>query len=321
MGRKNKKRDAAHQPTYNGMHMFGKAQNFDQAQYLNDTVSWLYYNWLLELAMVRFDWQGLPPEIDKRFLELCLAETGLAVFFFDSNYDKFFALQGAPAGKINAYRNPTGYTVYGNGQSELNKRMKATECVPIWNNLVRTPESIALSIYARKLASISRAHDVQVANQKAPIIIRCSESQRLTVTNLVAQWQGNQPIIFGDDQSMEGVTLEYLTPNPKPDYNGSALMDDLARVWAEAMGYLGISNSDIRKAERVQSAEVNANNGQTETSGLITLDTRREACKEINRQYGLDVWVDAATDYSSRNFAALMTAPAISYGVVTDDEI
>ena len=318
MGRNNKKRDDAHNPTFKGMHIGGKKW---QSAWLNTDAEWFYYNWLVQLAISRFKWEGLPPEIDERFLELALCEWGLAVFFFDDRYDKYFALQAAPASRINAYKNPIAFTTYGYGDSPLNMMLKAKDCVPIWNNLIRSPEAFAMQHFARKLASIDRTFDTHLATQKSPVIIVCDESQRLTVKNLVAEWQGNEPIIFGDTASLTGVEFRYITPDPKQDYNGTKLLNDQAQVWAQAMNYLGISNSDIRKAERVQSAEVDANNEQTESSGLITLDVRRTACEAINERYGLHVWCDRNTDYSSRNFAALMSLPAINTGVVDDAEL
>lgn len=318
MARNNRKRDEAHRPTYQGMHISGKKW---QSAWLNSEAEWFYYNWLLQLAISRFKWSGLPSEIDERFLELALCEWGLAVFWWNDDYDKYFALQASPSGNINAYRNPTAFTTYGYGDSPLNVRLRASECVPIWNNLIRSPECFAIQHFARKLASIDRTFDTHLSTQKAPIIIVCEESQRLTVDNMVKQWQGNEPIVFGDGQSLAGINIEYLTPNPKMDYNGTKLLNDQAQVWAQAMNFLGISNSDIRKAERVQSAEVDANNEQTESSGLITLDARRQACELINERYGLAVWCDRNTDYSSRNFAALMSLPAINAGVVDDGEL
>ena len=72
------------------------------------------------------------------------------------------------------------------------------------------------------------------------------------------------------------------------------------------MTYLGIQNTNISKAERVQSAEVSANDGQIEASRLVRLNCRRMACEEINRKYGLSVWCDMNADISSQNMNYLL---------------
>src|SRR5699024_10286316 len=83
-------------------------------------------------------------------------------------------------------------------------------------------------------------------------------------------------------------------------------------VWAEIMTYFGIENTNISKAERVQSAEVEANNGQIEANRLIRLNCRREACRQINRKYGLEVWCDMNKDVSTDNMnTLLMVEPEI----------
>ena len=56
----------------------------------------------------------------------------------------------------------------------------------------------------------------------------------------------------------------------------------------------------------MQSAEVEANNGQIEANRLIRLNCRREACKQINRKYGLEVWCDMNKDISTDNMNTLL---------------
>ena len=39
---------------------------------------------------------------------------GLAVFYFDEEFDRFMALRATGLGQVNMYDNPTNFTVYGN---------------------------------------------------------------------------------------------------------------------------------------------------------------------------------------------------------------
>lgn len=280
-----------------------------QSAELNDQQQLFYEVWITELSCSRFTWQNLPDEVSPRFMELMLYYDGLAVFFREGVfYDKYFCTQATALGRLNVYYDPKGFTAYGPGG--FHKRMSAKNCVPIWNNYTRTPTWLMTQIYARRLANIDRTFDVNLNMQKMPAFVRCEESQKLTVQNLIDQWQGNAPIIFGDNLSLQGVELGYITPNI--DYKGDQLLAAKTRVWAEMMSWLGINNAPQEKKERVQTAEVEANDEQIEASRLSALDCRREACKAINRKYGLDVWCDANTDFSSANFAAITALPALN---------
>lgn len=273
---------------------------------MNDAQFNYYYEMLEQMACSIYEWQGMPPEIDQRFMELSLFNRGLSVFFYERDeYDAFFACTATPSGKVNMYSNPLGYHVYGTGGFQ--RYLKSTECVPIWNNYLRRPDSNAMRIYARRLADIDRTIDVNLANQKMPIMVTVSESQRLTIENLIKQWQGNEPVIVGADGIIDPSQIGYITsgaPFIVPD-----LLNAKLTIWNEVMTYFGIDNANISKGERVQTAEVEANNGQIEANRLVRLNCRRAACKEINRKFGLDVWCDMRKDVSSKNLENLMTIP------------
>lgn len=294
-----------------------------QSADMNERQFMLYYDWLVQLACSRFKWENMPNTIDERFMELTINSQGSSLFFFHDDYDRYFATQAAPNAAINMYREPTGYQAY--GASGFTKRLMAFTRtmqtddidnvsdygVPIWNNYTRTPTIFALELYARRLANIDRAIDVNLNTQKMPIFVTCSEEQRLTVKNMVKEWMGNEPVVIGDSLSLNGINIGYVSPNVP--YVCDKLYRDKMVCWSEIMSYLGIDNTSIEKGERVQSAEVKANDEQVDKSALITLDTRRWACESINRLFGLNVWVDMNIDFSSFNFAQIMTAPGGRY--------
>lgn len=268
-----------------------------QSADMNDMQYLFYYEWLEQMACSIYRWEGLPPEIDQRFLELTLFNRGLSVFFFDEDYEKFFSCTGSPSGAINMYQNPLKYIAY--GANGFKRMLPATECTPIWNNYLRRPDCNAMRIYARRLADIDRTIDVNLNAQKTPIIAVVPEAQRLTVQQLMKQWTGNEPIIIGADGMFDPSAITYLTsgaPFITPD-----LLKAKQTIWAEIMTYLGVDNVNISKAERVQSAEVKSNNGQIEASRLIRLNCRRMACDEINRRYGLNVQCYMNKDIASKN--------------------
>lgn len=281
-----------------------------QSAEMNNLQYRMYYEMLEQMSCSVYRWEGLPPEIDQRFLELTLFNRGLSIFFYDeAEYDAYFATMGAPSGTINMYQNPTSYIAY--GSNGFHRYLKATDCTPIWNNYLRRPDINAMRIYARRLADIDRTIDVNLAEQKMPMFVTCPESQRLTVENLMKQYMGNEPIVIGADGMFDPSQMQYL--HSGAPFIVDKLLTAKFTIWAEIMTYLGIDNQNIQKAERVQTAEIQANSGQIEANRLIRLNCRRMACKEINRKYGLSVWCDFNKDISTKNFNAIYGKPSIDY--------
>ena len=279
-----------------------KGRNVWQSAEMNNLQYRMYYELLEQMACGIYRWENLPAEIDQRFLELTLFNRGMSVFFRDEEYDAFFATMGAPSGQINMYMNPLSYIAY--GADGFHRNLKAADCVPIWNNYLRRPDINAMKIYARRLADIDRTIDVNLMTQKMPVFITVPESQRLTVQNMIKQYAGNEPVIVGADGIFAPSQMNYLSPGAP--FIAPDLLKAKQTVWSEVMTYFGIENTNVSKAERVQSAEVEANNGQIEANRLIRLNCRREACKEINRKYGLDVWCDMNKDVSTDNMNTLL---------------
>ena len=240
-----------------GRNRKGKRNTWQSAE-MNNLQYRMYYEMLEQMACAIYRWEGLPTEIDQRFLELTLFNRGMSVFFWDDEYDAYFSTMGAPSGQINMYQNPLAYIAY--GTNGFHRRLKSTECVPIWNNYLRRPDINAMRIYARRLADIDRTVDVNLMSQKMPIFAVVPESQRLTIQNLMKQYVGNEPIIVGADGMFDPSQITYLSSGAP--FITPELLKAKQTVWAEIMTYFGIENTNISKAERVQSAEVEANNGQ-----------------------------------------------------------
>ena len=120
-----------------GRNRKGKRNTWQSAE-MNNLQYRMYYEMLEQMACAIYRWEGLPTEIDQRFLELTLFNRGMSVFFWDDEYDAYFSTMGAPSGQINMYQNPLAYIAY--GTNGFHRRLKSTECVPIWNNYLRRPD-------------------------------------------------------------------------------------------------------------------------------------------------------------------------------------
>ena len=68
-------------------------------------------------------------------------------------------------------------------------------------------------------------------------------------------------------------------------------------MWNEALTYLGISNINVQKKERLITDEVTRNQGGVVASRYSRLESRRQACEQINKMFGLNISCDYREDY------------------------
>lgn len=268
-----------------------KKNNFTESAWLNNNTYMQYYNRLCELSLSMFDWQNLPDTIDARFLELTLFKDGQAVFFKDDVMG-YLALQVATNGMFDVYRIPKERRAYAvNG---YNNNLNEKDSVIIYNNYLHTNSMLDVKMFAKRLYNLDRAIDVNANAQKTPILIQCSENERLSLENVYKDYDGNSPIIFATkDLNLKDIR-SISTGAP---YVADKLYQLKTQIWNEALTYLGISNINIQKKERLITDEVTRNQGGTVASRYSRLQARREACKKINKMFGLDIWCDYREDF------------------------
>lgn len=269
-----------------------KGREFWQSASFNNATFMQYYNRLVELAISMFDWKNLPDTIDARFLELALFGDGMAVFFEDKEIG-YLALRTTIGGRLNLYNIPTDRRAY--ASNGYNMPLTQDNSVIIWNNLMHTNSVLEVSNFSKRLWDLDRTIDVNAKAQKTPILIRCDESQRLTLKNLYKQYTGNEPVIYGD-KGLSARPIDVLTTGAP--YVCDKLYELKTQIWNEALTYLGISNVSYQKKERLLRDEVQRNLGGTIASRYSRLEARRQAAEEINRMFGLNIEVDFREDFT-----------------------
>ena len=249
-----------------------------------------YVNRLTELSISMYDWKNLPDTIDARFLELALFNDGMAVFFKDEVMG-YLGLQVMIGGALDIYRIPITRTAF--AQNGYQMKLDQSNSVIIFNNMLHTNSILDVQEMSKRLYEIQRTIDVNVIQQKTPKIVTCTENQRLVMKNLYAQYMGNEPFIFGDKNlDLSGIkTLDTTSP-----YVADKLYELKTQYWNEALTYLGISNVNTVKKERMITDEVQRNLGGTIASRYSRLFMRQQACEQINKMFGLNISVDYRED-------------------------
>lgn len=264
---------------------------FCESALINNRTYLQYYNRLTELAISMFEWKNLPETVDPRYLEMCLFSDGMCVFFNDEVLG-FLALQVAIGGQLNVYRIPIERRAYASNGYQMN--LTEENSVIIFNNYLHTNSMLDVEMFSKRLYNLDRAIDVNANAQKTPILIQCDESQRMTMKNLYKQYEGNEPFIFGS-KALDVNGLKVLQTGAP--YVADKLYELKVQYWNEALTYLGISNINTTKKERMITDEVTRNQGGVVASRYSRLESRRQACMQINNMFGLDIWCDYREDF------------------------
>lgn len=270
-----------------------KKTNFGESLLMNNATYTQYFNRLMELSISMFEWKNLPSTCDVRYLELALFMNGSAVFFQDDVLEDYVALDVICSGRLDVYGNPVlrrAYSRYNNYQ----KLLKGNNSVIIWNNYTRTNSVLDVEMFAKRLYNLDRIIDINANAQKTPVLIKCDETQRLTMLNVYKEYDGNSPVIFGD-KALNSNGLDVLSTGAP--YVADKLYTLKTQIWNEALTYLGISNINVQKKERLITDEVTRNQGGTIASRYSRLESRREAARKINDMFGLNIEVNYREDF------------------------
>lgn len=272
--------------------------NFRESAERNNVSYMHYIERLTELAISMFEWTNLPPSIDERFLEMTLFHNGSAVFFRDEDMsevqdEQFLALPVAMSGGFNVYRIPIRRRAYAvNGYT---RNLDIDNSVIIYNNMIRTNSIMIVKMFASRLWDLDRSIEVNARAQKSPVVLQGSQEQRLTLLNLYKEVDGNAPVILADKNLDLNNVIKAI--NTEAPYVADKLYQLKTQIWNEALTYLGISNLNIQKKERLITDEAIRSMGGTIASRYSRLQSRRKACELINKMFGLNIWVDFREDF------------------------
>lgn len=269
-----------------------RISEFEDSLLMNNMTYIQYLNRLTELSISMFEWKNLPDSIDERYIELHLFENGCVVYFKDEVIGDL-CLDCIAQGRLDVYGNPIlrrAYSSYNN----YNKLLKESNSVIIWNNYLHTNSVLDIKMFAKRLYVLDRIIDVNANAQKTPVLVQGSEKQRLTLLNLYKEFDGNAPFIFGD-KNLDINALKVLKTDAP--YVCDKIYQLKTQVWNEALTYLGISNINIQKKERLITDEVTRNQGGTIASRYSRLEMRRKAVEKINKMFGTNIEVNYREDF------------------------
>ena len=250
-----------------------------------------YNHWLMKFAsnaISSYRVEGLPKEIDSRWLALKLFELGSVAFFYDSDADEYACMQYSCLGTYDCYGNPTKIRVW-NPWTGYQRELGKDEFVIIWDNMLRINMYNAYVELAYRLWRIDGTIDTNCVAQKTPVIVQCSENERLTFKNLIASVDADNPYIsVGDNLSLKDIKpLKLDAPLVAPQ-----LMEVQQTLYNRGNALLGITSVIVQKKERMVKSEVDTANADALANRRSRTMARDYASVQIKERFGLDVtWI------------------------------
>ena len=270
-------------------------RGFDDAEFKNVEAEGDYFERLKKVSISMFDWVNLPESMDERFLELCLFYYGQAALLKDEKYG-FINTKAESNGYMNIYGLPTAINCYSfeyhadrrtyqDGGINSGAANPDEQAILVMNTAERISTASTISLYARRLAEADRSAEVNIRLQKFPIVMNVDEKQRLAALNMFRQYDGNEPLLFGDKNQMLSESLKAVQTGIP--YVADKIMAYKKEIWNEYLTFLGINNLEVSKTERLVASEATTNNEVINLNLMSFLVPRQKAAKQFNELFGL----------------------------------
>lgn len=258
-----------------------------------------YYDWLCDIALQLFEWEGLPKEVPFYELEKNLIYRGVTALYFDKFMQKYVILNGTFT-DINLYNEPVRFQSanpkYRNASFPLYVEARdIPNCgVLIRNKLNYIPLISGLREYATRLANIKQVIEINLNAHKHPIAIEATDYNLLSLQKAFDQLEQNTPVMFTKKDTKDGeggILKDMKVLDLKAPYIIDKLQEQFRNEWNEAMNFMGLNSLSVFKKERVNQADSNSNNEQYLATRNNLLMFREQGAERANEYFNLNIKV------------------------------
>lgn len=262
----------------------GQQATYWQTEAYNQQLFNMFQNDLIELALSRFRWVGLPETCNERYLEWVLLTEGAATLAYPSlTSETLLSLKCVQQGAPNMYDEPRAWRALG-ATGKTNFMCNWTNGVWIWENSTRYPLMVKINIWARELADIMRTKQINRYHMRMPLVITGPQDRAFDVQNFYKNIANGEPFVLAYD-NFSDIQTSATMPERAREYIGDKLQAEWSNTWDAIYRELGIDSMPF-KEERMIEDEVNSTMQPTEIARLSPLTTRRTACDKLNARFG-----------------------------------
>lgn len=246
------------------------------------------YDYYKMLALNMFTWENLPETMNSRYIENALYENGLCLV----NDDENMGLISVPCNygaNMNINGESTEVITSGYNYIKTIKLIKNKDCVLIRNNDLAKATRHYIANYAERMLEVEMCIRANINQQKFPWFINATEKTKKSLEIIFDKVENFEPFILANKEiGLGDNALEVLTmPTP---YVADKLNEYKYELEREILTFLSLNNN-FEKKERLLTDEINSNNDFISTNAMLMYKNRLQACKEINKKFGLNVKV------------------------------
>ena len=261
--------------------MFGLSSEmyWQSPSYTNRTYA-MFRNQILSLALTRFEWHGLPPTCNPRFLEWTLLTQGQATIAFPKEQEGiFYSTQVSWNSPPNLYDNPSNWTSIGNNGWRFSA--SPANGVVVWDNLLRAPILDSIDLMARELTDLTRTEQINRLHQKTPYLLTGPQDKKIDLTNMWKSIAGGEPAVIGTDGLSQ---IEVKAISTEVPYLASELDAAIQNCWTRIYQLLGIDAMPFKQERQIED-EVISQQAPSSMQALGFLAARREAAEVLNTRF------------------------------------
>lgn len=240
---------------------------------------------LFDLACGCFNFENLDDNIDKPFIIRRFILEGRLLCFRDDILDKMIIYPFTNNGRLNEYNIPIErHVVLMNNGASYNLNDK--DSVILRCNVSGTSLARIIDYFARNIYLINRTIQININAQKTPVALQCNEDNRLSYENLLKDYQGNVPVIFGsrdlDLNQMKALSMNAPLVAPQ-------LYELMSNYWNEFLTFFGIPNVSLNKKERLITDEVQRTMGGILVSRQNFENQLKSDFDKVNKMFGTNI--------------------------------
>ena len=265
-----------------------------------------YFNLLVNKVSSLFIWKNLPETIDKRFLEFQLLLAG-KVCFTEFN-GKLYCLNGSVGGEPNVYYEPCYWIVanpvLGSKQVKIRNKDGSSSIDTLEGILVANSdvdyENLGLKgglyslIYqtAGLLAdNISSLNIAQINSRLSAIFTASDEAIARTGEEVLKEIYNGRPYKILREEIVDKINVNPIASSGQNNTLMS-LIEAKQYIIAQFLQEIGISANYNMKRERLNTAEVEMNNGALDINIFNMIKNRQEGAALVNEKWGTNIEVE-----------------------------
>lgn len=248
-----------------------------------------YRRWMLRKVFAIFEWSGVPETWDLDYLQthlfidggICITDTDMGVLALQTGW-----------GGINVYNHPTE-CIIANPVLGSFRRTIGKDCVLLKLQYDYSGIAYLLDRYSYLLAACDEAISVNLMNSKVTAVFQAeTKAQAETIKKAYDSISMGDPmVVLKDSALMSTRGNDIFFNHVKENFIAQDVEILKHMIVNDFLTEIGIANSNADKRERVQSAEVDANNSATAVNIVHWKENIENGIYEANNMFGLNLSV------------------------------